>query len=763
VNRPLMAPDVPVDLSNCDLEPIHIPSLIQSHGMLLAARDSDLRVVYASANSLALMGVTPAFILERTLTDVLGAEAVAAIERALGHETYLPKDIHSFTFPISGDRLFDVTANRTQGLLCIELEVTLEPRRWDLLVSHLETATRSLAAKTSNELYDAIPPLLREFTGYDRIMVYKFDPDGHGEVIGEAKAPEMEPFLGLHYPATDIPQQARKLYLQQRFRTIVDVNYVPVPLLGNRDLTHDEPLDMTFCSLRSPSPIHIEYLQNMGVGATLVISLIQSGELWGLIVGHHRTSKHLTPDSRVLCDLLGQLISVLVGVAQQADAAIDYREKESLLDLLRAPMDKDLMEDNGLAGSAQTLLELTRADGAIVRLGGRLTLLGSTPALSESTALFNAFQARLQEETLSTDMVGNLFPAFAHLASQASGALLVPFQEPSEGILWLRGEIAQTVRWAGKPEASKQFSEGSIRISPRKSFALWEEVQHGRSLPWLPGETEAALGVQRVAVRALLVRSEKQLAVEQFLREKRVEALTQMAAGLAHEISNPLAIIDGVTSDLAQLAQTQAPVDPHEVSVSCETILKTVKRASNILGGLRGFAREATQGPMELASIYEIVDQCLELQLDRLQRHHVDLRIDMNPGIPSFLCREVQIGQIVSNLINNAFDAITQSDVAERWIELTIKLAGLQICIEITDSGPGIDDSFKAHLMEPFFTTKHLGLGVGVGLSLSRAIAQDHTGTLTLLDNTEHTTFRLTLPIGAEPVAHLPEQGRDSL
>jgi diguanylate cyclase (GGDEF)-like protein len=1058
VNQRLMAPNVPVDLSNCNLEPIHIPSLIQSHGMLLAARNSDQRVVYVSANSAEMLGVTPAFILERTLIDILGSEAVAAIEYALGQETYLPRDIRSFTFPISGDRSFDVTAHRTRGLLCVELEIALAPRRWDLLATQLETAMRALGGKTLNELYEAIPPLVRELTGYDRVMVYKFDADGHGEVVGEAKAAEMEPFLGLHYPATDIPRQARKLFLQQRFRTIVDVNYVPVALLGNRELVHDEPLDMTYCGLRSTSPIHIEYLQNMGVGASLAISLIPTSDLWGLIVGHHRTHLHLAPESRALCDLLGQLISLLIGVAQLAEAADDYRAKKLLLDLLGSTLETDILAGNGLDRSPETLLELVHADGAVVRFGDQIHLLGDTPSLAEATALLDAFQAVLCGDTLATDCVSKMLPGFARLAAQASGVLLLPFKEPADGILWLRGEVAQTVRWAGKPDASKQYHEGSFRLSPRKSFALWEQVMEGRSLPWLPGEIDAALGVQRIAVRALLLRSEakiaelqytdsltglgnrlallqrkavwranspnspaallflglddfrginkryghpigdeflrqvgarlgflangkhfvsriggdefalfckdtdllsaeklatvileglaepfvvmgipltstasigiapvewtphikapdplrvadsamyvakhkggnqysivesreqaeilratiaeeviarrvaaeelaisharfhsvldstsdsvvtmghdwtmlyanqkaaadlpdfnigahywarfpsvigtsaeralraamserteqnyeiffvpyrrwfrakafpvaegisvffsditeekskeEQLALEQLLREKRIKALTHMAAGLAHEISNPLAIIHGLASDLVQLAQPETLVEPHEVRVACEGILKTATRASNILRGLRGFAREAAQDPMELASIYEIVDQCVELQQNRLERHDVDLTVTMDPDIPSFLCREVQIGQILTNLINNAFDAITQSEVPilakERWIELTVRDGQDHICIDVTDNGPGIEDHFKTHLMEPFFTTKELGLGMGVGLSLSRAIAQDHNGTLTLLKDDGPTTFRLTLPISPE-------------
>lgn len=1050
MNRPLLGSTTPVDLSNCDLEPIHIPSLIQPHGMLLAARSSDLRIVYTSENSPAFLGVTPSFILERTLLELLGVEAVASIEEALGPEQYLPKNILTFTFPLCGSTRFDVTAHRTNGLLCVEIELAGEEPRWDLLSSRLEDAMRVLGApRTLKDLFAKIPRVLRKLTGYERVMVYRFDTDGHGEIVAEEKAEDMEPFFGLHYPATDIPRQARQLFLLQRVRTIVEVNYVPVSVQGNRDLIHDEPLDMTYCSLRSSSPIHIEYLQNMGVGASLAISLIHDGELWGMVVGHHRTRKHLPPESRALCDLLGQLISLLIGSAQQADNSSLYLEKKALLDELSISVKDDLTVDSGFAQSTDALLALVGADGILVRIGDQMSLLGRTPALAEAASLMSALLLRLKQEALASDQLRAILPAFSHLTQIASGVLLVPLHEPNDGIVWLRGEVTQTVRWAGKPDASKLYVEGSVRLSPRKSFALWEEVQRGRSLPWQPGEIDAALALRRLAVKALLQRSETQsmrfrhtdsltglpnrlalmdqiakwqdqasgspasllfldldgfkaindrfghtvgdeflkqvaqrlrsltkqfiarlggdefvlfcehtnihqaktladlilislaepllvkgiplraatsigiapvgkvsdtntddplrvadsamsvakhkggnqfsivesreqaeilrltieeevlarrraaeelatsyarlnsvlestsdnvmtisrdwillyanrrameslpdlkiganywscfpallgtpaeqhqrdamlkrieqhyelfyspygrwyrvkafpvddgitlffsdvtqekstqdqLSLEQLLREKRIEALSHMAGGLAHEISNPLAIIHGRASDLKMLADEEAPVASLDVRIACDSIIKTSNRATNILRGLRGFAHEGAQDPMEPASIYDIIDQCVELQQSRFDRYNIQFKLVVDRGIPPLVCREVQIGQILTNLLVNAFDAVTQSDSTDRWITLAAQSSEGQISIYVTDSGPGIEDHFRAHLMEPFFTTKELGLGMGVGLSLSRAIAQDHGGTLTLLDDSKHTCFRLTLPM----------------
>jgi len=236
------------------------------------------------------------------------------------------------------------------------------------------------------------------------------------------------------------------------------------------------------------------------------------------------------------------------------------------------------------------------------------------------------------------------------------------------------------------------------------------------------------------------------LELEQILREKRIEALSHMAGGLAHEINNPLAIIQGRANELKRIAGGDGPLAV-SVRAACENIIQTSDRAIKILRGLRGFGREASKDPMELASIYEIAEQCLELQQARFDTRNIDVQVTLEPDLPLLLCRETQVGQILTNMLNNAFDAIVQSDSAERWISLTTERVGESIRVDITDSGPGIEDHFKAHLMEPFFTTKELGLGMGVGLSLSRAIAQDHGGTLALCGDTEHTCFRLVLPI----------------
>lgn len=230
-----------------------------------------------------------------------------------------------------------------------------------------------------------------------------------------------------------------------------------------------------------------------------------------------------------------------------------------------------------------------------------------------------------------------------------------------------------------------------------------------------------------------------------YLKEKRIEALGHMAGGLAHEINNPLAIIHATAADLS-LASEKEFIPSDKVRTACATIVKTSDRAIRILRGLKGFGREADKDPTKAASVYEIVDQCIELQGSRFERHGVELRVDLKPDLPYIQCREVQIAQIITNLLNNAFDAIIQTQTDDRFVALEVYPVLDSIHLDVTDSGPKIPDDVKAHLMEPFFTTKEVGLGLGIGLSLSRAIALEHGGTLTLCSDTPHTCFRLVLP-----------------
>ena len=323
------------------------------------------------------------------------------------------------------------------------------------------------------------------------------------------------------------------------------------------------------------------------------------------------------------------------------------------------------------------------------------------------------------------------------------------------------GEVERCLR---RTMDQREESEWEIYWEPYDEwFAVHSyATEAGTSVFFVPMTTRKRLEARLEDERAQREkRIEARLDEERTLREKRIEALSVLAGGLAHEISNPLAIIHGTATELIGVAAAGLPVSAGDVLRAGEDIARTADRASRILRGLRGFAREAGSDPMESASIYRIVDEAIEIQHARFLRHGVDLRLELTPGISPILCRETQVGQIVTNLINNAYDAITEHDCAERWVSVeAIQQADL-LQIDVADSGPGIDEEMRKHLMEPFYTTKKRGLGMGVGLSLSRAMAIEHGGSLELCRGTEHTCFRLLLPLRPEdPAALLEPVGR---
>jgi C4-dicarboxylate-specific signal transduction histidine kinase len=250
-------------------------------------------------------------------------------------------------------------------------------------------------------------------------------------------------------------------------------------------------------------------------------------------------------------------------------------------------------------------------------------------------------------------------------------------------------------------------------------------------------------------------RLQRELERERMLREQRIEALAHMAGGLAHEISNPLGIIHARANDLAEAAQDQTTLPAEVVLAACNSILNTSDRAIRILRGLRMFAREGSRDPMQTTDVGSLVKQTVDLVERRYETHGIALKTILPVALPLIKCREVQIGQVLLNLLNNAFDAIDSSEKSERWVTVQAEVRhsgesdAAMMVIEVIDGGPGVAPEHRPHLMEAFYTTKPVGAGIGVGLSLSQAIAHDHGGTLNLAEVDGHTCFQLTLPLNA--------------
>ena len=484
------SPSTPV--VDCADEPIRIPGSIQPHGVLLAVDGTDHRVVVASANVPDHLGEPARELLGRPLAEVLGREVVAAL--VSGDEAAEPRRIE-VTGPDGSRRAFDLLAHRTGDSLVVELE----PRDDAEVAPRTRQVLRALqGAATQRELTRALAGEMRRVTGFDRVMVYRFDEEWNGEVVAEDARADLEPFLGLHYPASDIPAQARALYTSQWLRSIPDATYTPSPLVPAVDPRTGAPLDLSGAALRSVSPVHLQYLANMGVRASMSVSLLSHGRLWGLVACHHYAGPHYpSAATRGVAEFLGRTASLLLQGKEDESRYVDALAitataadlTRSLAANIREPLET-LCRDGGV-------LDLVDgAAGAAVRVHGELRLLGLTPTADEvedlAHRLWSAGRHPEATSALGRDVPGDLA---ARVAGTASGVLAVPLTSGghSDFLMWFRPEVLREVTWAGNPHAKTlEPTDDGLRLSPRASFAAWVEQVRGRSDPWTASEVAAA-------------------------------------------------------------------------------------------------------------------------------------------------------------------------------------------------------------------------------------------------------------------------------
>ena len=524
-------------LSNCERELIHLAGSVQPHGVLLLLQDDTaLPVLQASANTGELLGVTAAALQGRPLASLAGnvAEQVQRLLPDTGEE---PLPLRCHTGQGMALRYFEGTAHRPPGGgVVLELEAVDRGSGIDAVALNTTHGTRSIAAAverfsaagTLNGLCDAVVQVLRDLTGYDRVMVYRFDPDGHGEIFAEARAAQLEPLLGHHYPASDIPQRARALYLRNRVRVLADVHYLPSPLVPELRPDSGAPLDMSMCHLRSMSPLHLQYLKNMGVTGTLVASLVREGRLWGLIAAHHYSPRHLRLGLRQVVDLLAEVASTRIAAIE------NYAHAQVALMVQR--LEQRLIEATSTEGdwrqalfrSPRTLLQPLEATGAALFHGDEILSTGDVPSTPELRALCTW----VHQQPAGTDpgapytcnAVGQAHPPLMALTDTACGVLAVRLstQRP-DFLMWFRKEQLLTVKWAGNPDKAALLegssSDDPLQLSPRRSFATWSEIVRGTARPWTLAERTMgrAIGmalvdiiVQVHAVRLLI--AEHQLA-----------------------------------------------------------------------------------------------------------------------------------------------------------------------------------------------------------------------------------------------------------
>lgn len=548
------------DLTNCDREQIHMPGSIQPHGALLVLDPDALVILQAAGDLASLLGAEAGDLLGRSVTDRLDA---ADRERLAGvgasRET---RPHHVFSFA-RGARTVDAVAHCSDDVLILELEPRRQTDPEDPLDLVRDMIARVQKTATVAEACDAIVQAVRAASGFDRVMLYKFLADGTGAVEAEARSDDVPAYLGLRYPASDIPRQARALYLKNWIRVIPDARYLPSPLQSAPGWP-PRSIDLGGSALRSVSPIHLEYLANMGVAASMSLSIIIGGELWGLVACHNRTPLFPAYRRRVALELFAQMASFqLETKLEAADLGARLRQK-TISEALVASLSGASELAAGLKAFQPKLLDYIDAAGVCLWIDGRFSAVGSTPDEMQVTQLVRWLNATQAQGVFHTDRLCETYPAAAAFAETASGIMALSVSRtPRDYVIWFKPEVIRTIRWAGDP--NKPAQPGTDRISPRKSFAAWKQTVRRQSDPWTGLDIRTAQSL-RLSLLEIVLEHTDQLA-----RERERSRIQQQA--LLAELDRRILQWEEIAHELKQEGDRRAMVEDELSQVLRRTVL----------------------------------------------------------------------------------------------------------------------------------------------------------------------------------------------
>jgi len=721
--------DTNVDLTNCDREPIHIPGSIQPHGVLLGF-DADARLALGSANAAMLGASLPA--PGETLNDThLSLEVRTAIRFALRNEAH-HDDLFGILLP-GGN--FDIIFSKSDGLTLVEFEqyhdTESKPEKFPLLAQRaLERIQRQqnieeLLAVTVEEVY--------ALTAFDRVMAYRFLPDDSGEIVHECKRADLEPFVGQRYPASDIPAQARRLFVLNPLRLIADVGYAPVSLVPDLNPLTGAPVDLSNSVLRSVSPVHIEYLNNMGVAASMSVSIVVNERLWGMVACHH-TSPHMVPRAvRMSCQLLSQVVSVLAErmISRDQFRAVEYASSTRTLITERAMQSGDLVES--LTARLPRFTGLIPCEGGAIAIDGEVVVVDGAPPPDAIVRIVDWLSdGNLPDVFHTVSLVGDV-PMLCEEGTAFPGVLAVRFHRERRGYaLWFREEQIEKVRWAGNPE--KVYTTGPLgpRLTPRGSFAEWKQDVKGKSTPWLSSELEIA---------ALFRVDMQEIALSKSTLSER--ARDTLFAMLGHDLRDPLQAI----MMAAQILEKQSEEDPASSKLG-RRIVTSSSRMQRLISQVLDVSR--IQKGLGFDIVPVATDVCA------LLHDMVRETLTANPGMQLTLeCAPMgmlrvdadRITQAVSNLLSNAH----HHGVAGKPVLLRATHESGMLVITVTNYGKPIDPASLPNLFNPFKYAARRNsrnpTGLGLGLYIVNEIIMAHGGTVNVAGADGKVIFALRIPV----------------
>ena len=743
-------------LTNCDDEPVRTPGCIQAHGALLVLRPADLSISQASENTQAILGFDASALLGQSVAVVVKPEGEARLHNVLTTELTDCNPIYAFSLPASGQVAeMDVTVHTLDGVVMLEFEATGRNPAANVMTAAAPTAahqpdyyslikktvTRLQAMQTVQTFCQALADETRLLSGMDRVMIYKFHADHHGEVFAESRKSELAPWLGLHYPAEDIPKPARDIFAKTWIRPVPDIYGALAEMLPLVNPDTGKPVDMTFCALRGVSVMYTEYLQNMGVSAGLTMPLRRDNVLWGLIACHHYSGPHhVSYELRAACEFLAQVGSLQHKSIEERENAAYRLQLEDINQQLVTQATKE----GGLAAmtdGAPTLLGAMQASGAALYHRERWWRVGNTPDEAQLEALGQWLVHRLESNPLasplySTQSLAADYPPGAAFADVASGLLAAPLSRSGQNMMmWFRPELKQTVNWGGNPlDKPKVAGPHGLRLTPRRSFELFSESVHQQALPWMQVEIDAADRLRTLIMELVIVRAERLAGLNAELARSN-EELDDFAFVASHDLKEPLRGIHKYAHQLMEAKPTSED-EKHKLA----GLMRLTLRMDSLLDSLLHFSRVGREElTLELVDLNDVLADATEMVGSRTS--DAGTQISAPRPLPQIMCDRIRVREVLVNLLSNA---LKYNDKADKRVEVGFVKANdsmalgsflaethQQTVYYVRDNGIGIA-ARHFELIFKMFKRLHgreeYGGGSGAGLTIVRKLVERHGG-----------------------------------
>jgi light-regulated signal transduction histidine kinase (bacteriophytochrome) len=748
-----------INFTNCEAEPIHIPGSIQAYGYLLALNKIDNSIQYCSENCTTLFNKPLNQILSKPFSEFFNKEDADSFA---AYSSKTEDAVMPFAFSV-GNQSFHVTAFSTAENIVMEFE-PFSPEGLELPDLFFQTKRFAYYIEKSNNLQmlcQDVANETRKITGYDRVMIYRFDNDYNGQVFAESKIDSIEPFLGLYYPATDIPAQSRESFYLNQIRMLADVHATNVPLYAADQNADNSSLDLSLGMLRSSSPMHIQYLKNMGIGATFTIALINHGKLWGLIACHNYAPKHIPYHVRLGAQLQGVFLSSQIDVRQVADEFELVKETDKKLDTLQKLLtgsEQSLAQEQTL----DQLKNLLNADAVVIVFKETFYKNGQLPQDEKLNDLMNWLETSVDNDIFQTSKLGDSYPQSAELGSQIAGLVYLPIGEHSKnGIAWIRQEVEKTVNWGGNPSKSMNINFDNQSLSPRKSFALWKEAVKGQSLAWKKPEIKAATVIcsyiqhqfhladmQAEELRYLNLNERLKIANEELFNMNWIST---------HDLKEPLRKIQIFASIILQ-KQTEIP---EWIITNILRMQSSAARMQNLIDSMLSYTKVINEEKklvhIDLNELLEEIQADLKESIEekggRLQWEN----------LPVIKGTAFLIKQLFENLINNSLKftkedkppvvTISSQFIDEKTMQENWPNSEHDYCkITVVDNGVGFNPAYKKDLFKMFqrFHDQQY-IGTGIGLSICQKIAEAHEGFIEAEgEEGKGAAFNIYLPVNNE-------------